>query len=187
MAAAATNSTNDRAPVCLGVIAGAHGLKGEVRILSHTARPEDVAEYGPLADETGEYFFALEVRGHGKGTLIARIHGIEDRAAAAALKGTKLFVDRAALEAPDSDEFYYADLVGLEARLDSGGRVGRVASVHNFGAGDLLEIEPAAEGATLFVPFTKETVPVVDTDDGFIVLVPPDGLLGEGAEAEAAL
>ena len=182
----ATKSPNHPPRVCLGVVAGTHGVKGEVRILSYTARPEDVAGYGPLADEAGERRFALEVRGRGKGTLIARIRGIDDRAAAAALKGTRLFVARSALDAPARDEFYYADLVGLEARLGTGDRLGRVASVHNFGAGDLLEVEPADDGTTVMVPFTKETVPVVDTDDGFVVLVPPDGLFGDGAATEAS-
>ena len=179
MTTAPTPSTGERTRVCLGVVAGTHGVKGEVRILSYTARPEDVAGYGPLDDEAGGRSFALEVRGRGKGTLIARIRGVENRAAAAALKGTRLFIDRGALETPAADEFYYADLVGLEARLGSGDRLGRVASVHNFGAGDLLEVEPAGDGASLLVPFTKESVPVVDTDDGFVVLVPPDGLSGE--------
>ena len=185
MPTAPTTSPADRTRVCLGLVAGPHGLKGEVRVLSYTARPEDIAAYGPLDDGSGGRAFALEVRGRGKGTVIARIRGIEDRAAAAALKGTKLYIDRGALEAPASDEFYYADLVGLEARLGSGDRLGRVTSVHNFGAGDLLEVEPGGDAASLLVPFTKEAVPVVDTKDGFVVLVPPDEGVG-GATAEAA-
>ncbi len=181
-----TNTSNDPPRVCLGVIAGTHGVKGEVRILSYTGRPEDIAEYGPLADEAGERSFTLEVRGRSKRTLVARMGGVDDREAAAALKGTQLFVARGALDAPATDEFYYSDLVGLEARLGSGDRLGRIASVHNFGAGDLLEVEPAGDGATLLVPFTKETVPVIDSDDGFVVLVPPDGLIGDGGATEAA-
>ena len=178
-------AANDRTWVCLGVIVGAHGLKGEVRILSYTARPEDIADYGPLDDEARTRSFAIETRGRGKATVIARIAGIEDRAAATALKGTKLFVARGALGAADAEEFYYADLVGLEARLHTGDRLGRVASVHNFGAGDVLEVEPPDDAATLMVPFTKETVPVVDTDDGFVILATPPGLWDDGAAAEA--
>ena len=173
--AAADTTTEGRRRVRLGVIVGAHGLKGEVRILSHTARPEEVGGYGPLEDAAGRRKFTIEVRGRGKGTVIGRIAGVEDRAAAETLKGTELFVARAALKAPAADEFYHADLIGLEARLGSGDRLGRVACVHNFGAGDVLEVEPAGKGATIMVPFTKESVPVVDTDEGFVVLVPPPG------------
>ena len=179
--AAADTTTEGLRRVRLGVIVGAHGLKGEVRILSHTARPEDVGGYGPLEDAAGRRKFTIEVRGRGKGTVIGRIAGVDDRAAAEALKGTKLFVARAALETPAAGEFYHADLIGLEARLGSGDRLGRVASVHNFGAGDLLEVEPEGAEATIMVPFTKESVPVVDTDDGYVVLVPPPGLLDETA------
>jgi len=183
--ATTSTPTNDRTRVCLGVIVGTHGLKGEVRIQSFTARPEDVGDYGPLNDEAQARSFAVKTRGRGKGTVIARIAGVEDLAAAAALKGTKLFVARAALDAPADGEFYYADLVGLEARLESGDCVGRVASVHNYGAGDVIEVTPPGDGATLLVPFTKAAVPVVDTADGFIVLAPPSGLWDHAAVAEA--
>lgn len=179
--AAADTTTEGLGRVRLGVIVGAHGLKGEVRILSHTARPENVGGYGPLEDAAGRRKFTLKVRGRGKGTVIGRIAGVEDRAAAEALKGTELYVARAALKTPAAGEFYHADLIGLEARLGSGDRLGRVTSVNNFGAGDVLEIEPAGEGATIMVPFTKESVPVVDTGEGFIVLVPPPGLGDETA------
>ena len=180
MAAADTTSEGLRR-VRLGVIVGVHGLKGEVRILSHTARPEDVGAYGPLEDAAGRRSFAIKVRGRGKGTVIGRIAGVEDRAAAEALKGTALFVPRSALKTTAAGEFYHDDLIGLEARLGSGDRLGRVASVHNFGAGDVLEVEPGGEGATMMVPFTEESVPIVDTDEGYVVLVPPPGLVDEAA------
>ena len=165
--------------VLVGVVAGAHGVRGAVRVRSFTERPADLAAYGPLTDEGGRRRIALTVAGPApgaKGGLIARIAGVEDRAAAAALRGLRLYVPRAALPEPAPDEYYRTDLIGLAVELPDGSPFGRVAAVHDFGAGDVLEIERPAGGA-LSVPFTKAVVPVVDPASGRIVLDPPPGLL----------
>ena len=186
----------DRRPagrrVCVGAIGGARGLKGEVWVRSFTAAPEDVAAYGVLSDAAGKRQFTLKVVGRGAGGVIARIAGIGDRAAAEALKGIELFVERAALPPPADDEFYFADLIGLTAeRADPAGqaghRLGWVEDVHDFGAGAVLEVRLAAGGAAM-VPFTRAAVPSVDLAAGRVLIAPLPGLLapakaGEGAEA----
>lgn len=159
--------------VCLGVIAGAQGVRGQVRIKSFTEHPADVAAYGPLSDEAGRRRFSMTVVGRAKGVVVVAIEGIAERAAAEALRGTRLFVERQALPALDEPEcFYHADLIGLSAEDRLGRPLGLVRAVHNFGAGDLIEIE-TAEGATLTVPFTKHAVPLVDLDAGRLVAAPP--------------
>jgi len=157
------------AHICLGQITGAHGIRGEVRVRSFTARAEDVAAYGTLADETGTRNFVLKITGKARGAVLARIDGVADRNAAEALKGTRLFVDRDKLPQPEPDEFYQADLVGLTASRADGTPVGRIVAVQNFGAGDTLEIAPEA-GATFYVPFTADAVPEVDVAAGRVVI-----------------
>ena len=127
--------------VCVGVVTGPHGVGGAVRIKSFTARPEDIAAYGPLADETGRRRLELRLLGAAKGVLIARLPGVEDRDRAEALRGLRLYLPRSALPPPEEEEYYHADLIGLEAVLADGTPLGRVRAVHDFGAGDTLEIE----------------------------------------------
>jgi len=159
--------------VCLGVVVGAHGVRGLVRIKSFTEAPGDIAAYGPLSDEAGARSFAVRVTGEAKGAILAAIAGVADRDAAEALKGTRLYVDRAALPVPvDAEEFYHADLIGLMAEDRAGRALGRVVAVHNFGAGDLLEIAPEG-GQSLLLPFTKAAVPEVDLAGGRLVVEPP--------------
>jgi 16S rRNA processing protein RimM len=176
----------------VGVIVGAHGVRGAVRVKPFTAEPASVAAYGPVEDETGSRRFELRVVGEGKGVVIATLKGVEDRNAAEALKGLRLYVARAALPAPGEEEFYHADLVGLEAVTRAGTPLGRVRAVHDFGAGDSLELALAA-GGTLLVPFTKAAVPEIDLAGGRLVVDPPEELLasppplaGEGRVGEAA-
>jgi 16S rRNA processing protein RimM len=175
-----------RGLVLLGRIAGAHGIRGEVRINSFTAAPEDIAAYGELTDGRGRVFVIERLRPV-KGTAVAaQLQGVRDRTAAEALHGTELFVERAKLPEPDEDEWYYEDLIGLEAVTGEGELAGRVLAVQNFGAGDLLEIR-RAEGEpreSLFVPFTKAAVPVVDVKGGRVVIVPPQETDDEKNEAE---
>ena len=168
----------------MGVITGPRGLKGEVRLRSYTAVPEAVADYGPLTDAAGGRAFALRIAGRHGGRLIVRIDGVEDRAAAEALTDMRLYVPRDRLPEPDEEEYYHADLLGLEARGEDGGVLGRVRAVHDFGAGDLLEIEDAS-GRTAMVPFTRRVVPGVDVVGGRLVVAPPAGLLPEGFGGEA--
>src|SRR4051812_28304504 len=159
----------------LGVIVGAQGVRGAVRVKSFTGKPEDVGAYGPVEDEAGARRFELRVVGASRGAVIATLKGVEDRNAAEALKGTRLYVARATLPPADEDEFYHADLIGLVAVLPDGGTFGRVRAVHAFGAGDSLEIE-RADGGTILVPFTKAAVPEIDVGGGRLVIDPPEGL-----------
>jgi 16S rRNA processing protein RimM len=162
--------------VCVGVVTGAHGVRGMVRLKSFTAEPEDAARYGPLEDERGERRFTLRVVGSAKGVLIAAISGIDDRDPAEALRGLRLYLPRSALPPTEAEEYYHADLIGLDAALSDGTALGTVRAVHDFGAGDTLEIERAS-GPSVMVPFTRAVVPVVDLDAGRLILEPPPGLL----------
>jgi 16S rRNA processing protein RimM len=154
------------AKICLGVILGAHGIKGEVKIKTFTHDPLAIAAYGALCDAHGKPFRLTAPR-IAKGGVIAAIEGVSDRTAAEALTGTELFVARAVLPEPKANEFYHADLIGLEARLKTGDRLGRIAAVHNFGAGDILEIAGGST-ASLMVPFRRAAVPRLDLDAGVI-------------------
>ena len=171
-------STSNRARVCLGVIVAAHGVRGQVRIKTFTADPGSVVAYGPVSDQSGSARFELTVTGRTKVGVIAQVGGVEDRAAAEALKGTRLYVDRSALPEPAADEFYHGDLIGLEVELDDGALLGRVKAVHDFGAGDLLEVS-IPKRPTVMVPFNKHVVLKVDLAGGRLAVKPPPGLLEE--------
>ncbi len=168
--------------VCAGVVTGPHGVGGAVRIKSFTARPEDIAGYGPLADETGRRRLDVHLLGAAKGVLIARLSGVEDRDRAEASRGLRLYLPRSALPQPEAEEYYHADLIGLEAVLGDGTLLGQVRAVHDFGAGDTLEIErPSAPPA--MVPFTRAIGPLVDIEAGRLVTDPPPGLIDDAAAA----
>jgi 16S rRNA processing protein RimM len=160
------------ARVLVGAIAGAHGVRGEVRIRAFTEDPAAVAAYGPVSDESGQRSFALTVTGRAKGGVIARIAGVTDRNAAEALRGLRLYVPRAALPATEHGEYYRVDLIGLRAEMADGTEYGRVVDVQNYGAGDILEIA-RPDGATELLPFSDRVVPVVDLAAGRVVLDPP--------------
>ena len=164
---------NDR--VLLGEIGAAQGLKGEVRLRSYTQDPAAIARYGALDDEHGRQIEIESLRVTPK-ALIARIKGVTTREGAEALNRTKLYIARSRLPEREEEEWYHADLIGLAVVGADGAPIGTVIAVHNFGAGDLIDIKPAAGGATLLVPFTRDTVPEVDVEGGRIVLVPPEGL-----------
>jgi 16S rRNA processing protein RimM len=160
--------------VLLGRVAGAHGIKGEVRINSFTGLPEHVAAYAPLTDGKGRRFIIERLHSL-KGTAVAALFaGISDRTAAEALKGVALYVERAKLPEPDAEEWYYTDLIGLAAITPLGETLGEVVAVQNFGAGDLLEIKPADGRPTLLVPFLKEVVPAVDVKAKRVVIDLPE-------------
>lgn len=162
--------------VCVGAVAGAYGVRGEVRLKSFCAEPEDIEQYSPLSTEDGAQSYSIVLTGRIKNGLTARLGGIESKEAADALKGLRLYAPRDRLPALPDDEYYYADLIGLEV-LDTGGTVlGRVKSVQNHGAGDLLEIAGPGLKATVLLPFTREIVPTVDLEAGRIIADPPDGL-----------
>ena len=164
--------------VLMGLVLGAHGIKGAVRILSYAAEPAGIASYGPLEDESGGRKFSLRVVGKARGAVLAEVDGIGDRDSAAALKGTKLYVQRSALPAPAEGEFYWEDLVGLRAEIKGGTALGEVTAVHDYGGGPSLEVKREA-GASVLVPFTDRVVPLVDLEAGRLVIDPPEGLLDD--------
>lgn len=168
----------------LGVVQGPRGLAGEVRIKTFTERPEDIASYGPLTDEAGDRRFDIVSVTPAKDGVFARLAGIEDRTAAEALKGLRLYVDRAALPEPEAESWYHCDLIGLAAVAPDGIPLGKVKAVENFGAGDLLEVDFAGRRATEYVPFTRAFVPEVDVAAGRIVLALPDGFFEPGGKEE---
>jgi 16S rRNA processing protein RimM len=159
--------------ICVAQIGGPHGIRGEVKLKSFTADPMAVSDYGLLESEDGSARFALEALRPAKGHLIARLRGVDDRSAAERLTNLKLFVPRARLPAPAADEFYHVDLIGLCAVAADGTEVGQVVAVHDFGAGDILELKPVAGGPTIMLPFTETFVPSIDVSARRIVVAPP--------------
>lgn len=157
--------------VLLGIVGRPHGVRGLVHVQSFTAAPADLAQYGPLEDERGRRF-RLRWRGEGIAELAEIVDGapvpVADRTAAARLTNTRLYVARAQLPAPAEDEFYFADLIGLQAATPAGEALGQVAAVHDYGAGAALEI-----GAML-VPFTRACVPAIDLAAGRLTVVAPE-------------
>lgn len=165
--------TADARRILLGHIAGAHGIRGDVVVKSYTEEPEDIAAYGPLQSEDGRRSFELTVVNVMAKGVIVRVKGVGDRNGAEALKGTALYVDRAKLPEADDGAYYHADLIGLAAHDADGTPVGRIVAVHNFGAGDLLELAPAKGGKTELIPFTDACVPSVDIAGRRVVVVMP--------------
>jgi 16S rRNA processing protein RimM len=169
--------------ICVGVVVGAQGIKGAVRIKPFTDRPEAVAAYGPVTDEAGARRFEVKIVGQARGVVTAQLSGVTDRNAAEALKGLRLYVPRAALPEPEQEEFYHADLIGLAAERADGSPLGRVKAVLDHGAGTYLEIV-AEGGRPLIVPFTRAAVPVVDLAAGRLVIEPPAEIGARPGEEE---
>lgn len=173
-----------RAPdrlILIGVFGAPQGVRGEVRVKSLTADPAAVGAYGPLTDKDRGRKFVFESLRLLKGDmLVARIAGVSSREAAEALKGVEIFARRDQLPAPSHDEFYWDDLIGLEAVDAAGAPLGRVVALMNHGAGDVLEIAPAQGGETLLLPFTKRVAPTIDFDAGRILIERPREAEGEG-------
>ncbi|MEO1469986.1 MAG: ribosome maturation factor RimM [Pseudomonadota bacterium] len=158
--------------ICLGAIAGAHGVRGDVRLKSFCAEPADIAAYGPLETEGRDRRFAVRLLKPVKEGFAARLEGVATREAAEALRGTRLYVERTRLPRLPDDEFYHADLVGLEVRDTGGTRLGRVRAIHDHGAGDVIELHDGP-AAGLMLPFTRWAVPTVDLAAGVMVADPP--------------
>lgn len=160
--------------ILLGTIGAAHGIKGEVRITSHTQEPEAIASYGPLDTNRPGLTITIESARLQKTVLIARLKGVRDRNEAELLNGTELYIDRSRLPDPeDEDDFYHADLIGLDARLESGVSIGKVTALHNHGAGDILEVQDDRSGDSFLFPFTKAVVPTIKIADGYLTIAPP--------------
>ena len=173
----------DKGKVVVAQIGGAHGLRGEVRVKALTQAAADIGAYGPLTAADGRSFEIEALRpaaGTSPDMLVVRFKGISDRSTAEGLNGIELSVSRDRLPAAEADEFYHADLIGLDAVTIGGTPLGTVIAVQNFGAGDLLEIAPP-RGETLLVPFTRAIVPEVNVAGGRVVVNPPPGLLDAAA------
>ncbi|MDP7545721.1 MAG: ribosome maturation factor RimM [Alphaproteobacteria bacterium] len=163
----------------LGEIVAAHGIKGLVKVRCFTEAPADIVAYGPLHDEAGAVV-ELSLRGPAKDGVLAALPGVTDRNGAEALKGTKLYVARSAL--PDlpaeGEEYYYADLIGLRVELADGTVFGEVKAMHDFGAGDVLELAPKGPGhgarESIMIPFNRQAVLEIDLAKGRLVIAAPD-------------
>ena len=164
------SAVKDKDRICVGQIGAAHGVRGEVRIKPFTADPLALKSYGPLESEDGARRFEVLSLRPAKEVVVARLKGVDDRNAAEALRNLRLYVPRERLPAPDEEEFCHADLLGLAVVAPDGRALGSVVAVPNFGAGDLLEIAPAAGGASVFVPFTRAAVPEIDVAGGRVVV-----------------
>lgn len=158
--------------VCVGAIAGAFGVRGEVRLKSFCTVAEDIAAYGPLVSEDGARRFIVTLTRPVTGGLGARLSGIDTKEQADALKGATLWADRAALPSLPDDEYYHADLIGLAVADPGGAPLGQVRAIHDYGAGDIIEV--AGPRGVLLIPFTRAAVPTVDLAAGRIVADPPE-------------
>ncbi len=161
---------NSNRLIVVGVLKGAHGVRGEVRVKSYTEDPDALFTYGPLLDETGKTVLTPKAARPGKDHFIVRPAEQKQKEDWDALKGTRLHVLRESLPEADEDEFYIEDLVGLTVYAGGEMPAGKVKSVQNFGADDLLEVQLAAGGGTVMVPFTLADVPVVEIAAGRIVI-----------------
>jgi 16S rRNA processing protein RimM len=169
--------------ICVARIGAAHGTSGEVRLWPFTADPQSVCSYGALATADGRSIEIEQLRPI-KGFFIARIKGVTDRNGAEQLRNVELFLPRDRLPAPAQDEYYYADLIGLAAEDMSGRPIGTIIAIHDFGAGDLLEVVPAGGGETMLLPFTAAVVPKVDIAAGRIVIDPPAEIEADSADTK---
>jgi 16S rRNA processing protein RimM len=159
--------------VLLAAVIGAQGLKGEVKAKVFTATPDSLPRYGVLHTKDGRKFSITAFRISKEGEAVIAFEGIRDRNAAEALKGTELFVSRNALPEADDDEFYHADLIGLEAQDSEGRVIGKISALHNFGAGDVMEIA-LPDGDHVLIAFTRETVPTINVAEGFVMVAVPE-------------
>lgn len=172
------------ARICVAQVGAAHGIRGEVKLRSFTANPEAVAEYGVLESEDSAQHFTIEALRHAKGHLVAQLSGIRDRTAAARLANLRLYVPRERLPPTEPEEFYHADLIGLRAEDRHGVELATIVGIHDFGAGDLLELRPRGRAGTVLMPFTAASVPVVDIAGGRIVIEPPQDLFTPASDGD---
>jgi 16S rRNA processing protein RimM len=157
------------APICVARIGAAHGVRGAVKLWTFTEDPLAVKRYGPLATKDGARRFEVTHAREAKGHLVATLKGVATREDAERLNGIELYIAREKLPATDTDEYYHADLIGLAAVNAANEPIGRVTAIHNFGAGDIIEIAPL-HGATMLLPFTNAVVPSVDLAGGRVVI-----------------
>ncbi|MBV8917683.1 ribosome maturation factor RimM [Bradyrhizobium sp.] len=168
--------------ICVAKIGAAHGVHGAVRLWTFTDDPFAIKRYGPLSTRDGARRFEIASAREAKGHLVATLKGVTTRDEAERLNGVELYVAREKLPATDEGEYYHADLIGLAAMTEAGEPVGRVVAIHNFGAGDIIEIAPS-QGATMLLPFTNAVVPIVDIAGGRVVVKLPGEIEGDEPDA----
>ena len=166
------------APICVARIGAAHGVRGAVKLWTFTEDPLAVKAYGPLLTKDGARQFEVTSAREAKGHLVATLKGVSTREEAERLNGIELYIAREKLPGTDEDEYYHADLIGLAAVNAAGEPLGRVIAIHNFGAGDIIEIAPPS-GSTLLLPFTNAVVPTVDLAGGRVVIELPAEIEGD--------
>jgi 16S rRNA processing protein RimM len=169
--------------VCVARIGAAHGVCGAVKLWSFTEDPFAVKDYGPLSTKDGARQFDVTSARAAKDHLVATFKGVTSRDEAERLNGIELYIARDKLPATDDDEYYHADLIGLAAVTTTDAPLGRVVAIHNFGAGDIIEIAPPA-GATMLLPFSNAVVPTVDIAGGRVVIALPDEIEGDEPGAD---
>ena len=167
-------------PICVARIGAAHGVRGAVKLWTFTEDPLAVKHYGPLSTKDGMRQFEVTHVREAKDHLVATLQGVATREDAERLNGIELYIAREKLPATDDDEYYHADLIGLAAVNAADEPVGRVIAIHNFGAGDIIEIAPA-HGPTMLLPFTNAVVPTVDLANGRVVVELPEEIEGDDA------
>jgi len=173
------------ASICIARIGAAHGVRGAVKLWTFTEDPLAVKRYGPLVTKDGARHFEVTHAREAKGHLVATLKGIATREDAERLNGVELYIARDKLPATDKNEYYHADLIGLAAVNAANEPLGRVIAIHNFGAGDIIEIAPP-QGATMLLPFSNAVVPSVDIAGGRVVIELPDEIEGDDpASADA--
>jgi len=171
--------------ICVARIGAAHGVRGAVKLWTFTEDPLAVKAYGPLVTKDGARQFEVTHAREAKGHLVAALKGIATREEAERLNGVELYIARDKLPATDENEYYHADLIGLDAVNAANEPLGRVIAIHNFGAGDIIEIAPA-HGATMLLPFTNAVVPSVDLAGGRVIIELPDEIEGDDSSSADA-
>src|SRR6266571_5812164 len=172
------------AHICIARIGAAHGVRGAVKLWTFTEDPLAVKAYGPLLTKDGARTFEVATAREAKGHLVATLKGIATREEAERLNGLELYIAREKLPEPDQDEYYHADLIGLAAVNAADEPLGRVTAIHNFGAGDIIEIAPP-HGPTMLLPFTNAVVPTVDLEGGRVVIELPQEIEGEDSDVDS--
>src|ERR1700716_2990347 len=168
------------AHLCIARIGAAHGVRGAVKLWTFTEDPLAVKDYGPLVTKDGARQFEVTHAREAKGHLVATLKGIATREDAERLNGVELYIAREKLPATDENEYYHADLIGLAAVNAANEPLGRVIAIHNFGAGDIIEIAPP-QGSTMLLPFTNAVVPTIDLKGGRVVIELPNEIAGDEA------
>jgi 16S rRNA processing protein RimM len=171
------------AQICVARIGAAHGVRGAVKLWTFTEDPFAVTRYGPLSSKDGARSFEVTHAHEAKGHLVATLRGVTTRNEAERLNGLELYVSREKLPATDDDEYYHADLIGLAAVTTAGEPLGKVIAIHNFGAGDIIEIAPPGSSTTMLLPFSNTVVPTVDLAGGRVLIELPDEIEGDDPTA----